>query len=197
MTKNEEFWQWFVDNARAFKHRDHPAREALSDELFDRLQQFADALSFEMGILKDGSGHLIITAQGDTAAFPTVVALAQAAPAIEGWEITAFKPPRGFGFILKRSGLTVDPRQARFVPLEDADDRDFFGVHVGYPHYEAEREEDFLDATCTMLETGIGELDFAERIHHVQVGPLPDDPEADGHLPLDRLRDFLPERGPH
>lgn len=197
MTTPADFWQWFAANEGPLKDRRHPGREALADELLERLQQVSGKLWFEMGVLKDGSGHLVITAEGDAEAFPDVAALVEAAPAIEGWEITAFKPARGFGFVLNRSGIAIDPREARFVTLEDPDDPDFFGIEVGYAHYEHAREDDFLDATYTMLEVGIGELDLAEHVHHVQAGPLPDDPESAGYLTLDRLRGLLPGRVTH
>lgn len=197
MAAPSDFWRWFCANERQLKDRGHPRREALADELLERLQQVSEQLWFELGLMKDGSGHLIVTAEGNTGAFADVVALVDAAPAIEGWEITAFKPPRGFGFVLNRSGIAIDPRQARFVALEDPDDPGFFGIEVGFPHYDPAREDDFLDATYTMLEVGIGELDLAEHVHHLQVGLLPDDPEAEGYLPMERLADLLPGRVTH
>lgn len=192
-----DFWRWFCANERQLKDRGHPRREALADELLERLQQVSEQLWFELGLMKDGSGHLIVTAEGNTGAFADVVALVGAAPAIEGWEITAFKPPRGFGFVLNRSGIAIDPRQARFVALEDPDDPGFFGIEVGFPHYDPAREDDFLDATYTMLEVGLGELALAEHVHHLQVGALPDDPESSGYLPMERLARLLPGRVTH
>lgn len=192
-----DFWRWFCANERQLKDRGHPRREALADELLERLQQVSEQLWFELGLMKDGSGHLIVTAEGNTGAFADVVALVDAAPAIEGWEITAFKPPRGFGFVLNRSGIAIDPRQARFVALEDPDDPGFFGIEVGFPHYDPAREDDFLDATYTMLEVGLGELALAEHVHHLQVGALPDDPESSGYLPMERLAALLPGRVTH
>lgn len=192
-----DFWRWFCANERQLKDRGHPRREALADELLERLQQVSEQLWFELGLMKDGSGHLIVTAEGNTGAFADVVALVDAAPAIEGWEITAFKPPRGFGFVLNRSGIAIDPRQAQFVALEDPDDPGFFGIEVGFPHYDPAREDDFLDATYTMLEVGLGELALAEHVHHLQVGALPDDPESSGYLPMERLATLLPGRVTH
>lgn len=192
-----DFWRWFCANERQLKDRGHPRREALADELLERLQQVSEQLWFELGLMKDGSGHLIVTAEGNTGALADVVALVDAAPAIEGWEITAFKPPRGFGFVLNRSGIAIDPRQARFVALEDPDDPGFFGIEVGFPHYDPAREDDFLDATYTMLEVGLGELALAEHVHHLQVGALPDDPESSGYLPMERLARLLPGRVTH
>lgn len=192
-----DFWRWFCANERQLKDRGHPRREALADELLERLQQVSEQLWFELGLMKDGSGHLIVTAEGNTGAFADVVALVDAAPAIEGWEITAFKPPRGFGFVLNRSGIAIDPRQARFVALEDPDDPGFFGIEVGFPHYDPAREDGFLDATYTMLEVGLGELALAEHVHHLQVGALPDDPESSGYLPMERLARLLPGRVTH
>lgn len=197
MAAPSDFWRWFCANERQLKDRGHPRREALADELLERLQQVSEQLWFELGLMKDGSGHLIVTAEGNTGAFADVVALVDAAPAIEGWEITAFKPPRGFGFVLNRSGIAIDPRQARFVALEDPDDPGFFGIEVGFPHYDPAREDDFLDATYTMLEVGLGELALAEHVHHLQVGALPDDPESSGYLPMERLATLLPGRVTH
>lgn len=197
MTASDDFWQWFTAHERQFKDRTDPGREALTDELLEHLHQVSDQLWFEMGVLRDGTGHLIITAEGNAEAFPDVVALVDAAPRLEGWEITAFKPPRGFGFVLNRSGIALDPKQARFAALEDPDDPGFFGLEVAFPHYDAGREDDFLDAAYTMLEVGIGELALAAQVHHLQVGALPADPESEGYLPLERLPDLLPGRVTH
>ena len=125
------FWSWFVRNADAIRDREHPRREDLLDELQQHLQACSEGLWFEIGIRVDGTGHLIITAEGDVDVFPAVTAVVDAAPAnIEGWDVTAFKPPRGFGFVLKRSGITITPESVWFAPLEDPGDPDFLGIEV-------------------------------------------------------------------
>src|SRR5690606_25809348 len=83
MAAPDDFWRWFCANERQLKDRGHPRREALADELLERLQQVSEQLWFELGLMKDGSGHLIVTAEGNTGAFADVVALVDAAPAIE------------------------------------------------------------------------------------------------------------------
>ena len=196
MKNPENFWQWFTRNELFLKDKNHPEREDRADELLQQLKQFSEELWFEMGVRPDGSGHLIISAEGNLDGFSDVRALVSAAPSIQGWEITAFKPPRGFGFVLKRSGITINPKHAWFVPLEDPEDPEFFGIEVGYLHYDSEKHEDFLDSTYIMLEAGIGELALAEQIHQVDVGLLPDSPESNGYIAVENLAQYLAEQAP-
>ena len=190
------FWDWFVRNGDAIKDREHPRREELIDDLQHHLQAFSEDLWFEVGIMTDGTGHLIITAEGDVDVFPAVKAIVDAAPAdIEGWEITAFKPPRGFGFVLKRSGITITPESVWFAPLEDRDDPDFLGIEVAYPHYDPEQHDEFLNLTLIMLEAGIGEMAFAQGIDEVSVGPLPESPATNGYIEIREIGPYLSRQG--
>lgn len=190
------FWEWFVRNADAIRDRGHPRREELLDELQHHLQAFSEDLWFEIGIRVDGTGHLIITAEGDVDAFPAVKAMVDAAPGdIEGWEVTAFKPPRGFGFVLKRSGITITPESVWFAPLEDPGDPDFLGIEVAYPHFNPELHDEFLNLTFIMLEAGIGEMAFAEGIDEVSVGPLPESPATSGYIPIAEIAPYLSRQG--
>jgi len=194
MKDPEKFWQWFIRHELILKDKAHPEREDRADELLQQLKQFSEELWFEMGVRPDGSGHLIISAEGNVDGFSDVRALVNAAPSIQGWEITAFKPPRGFGFVLKRSEITINPKLAWFVPLEDSEDPEFFGIEVGYLHYDPEKHEDFLDSTYVMLEAGIGELSLTEHIHQVDVGLLPDSPEANGYIAVENLAQYITEQ---
>src|ERR1035437_10708534 len=86
------FWLWFIQHqAELLTFEEN--QEAVFDQLAFQLQQVDLDLTFEFG--PPGSRReFVISAGGIKRAFPAVVALANAAPDLVGWKITAFRPRR-------------------------------------------------------------------------------------------------------
>lgn len=191
MNDPERFWSWFRSNEVRFRDLEVPHKELLLNELLEKLQEFSGELWFELGGRPDGPRELVITAEGNADSFDDVRCLVRAAPQVPGWEFIAFKPAQGFDFVTEYEGVTVAPEATWFLPLQSSSDPKSFGIRVGYAHYESAKRSVFLAATYIMLEAGLGELATAERIQHVEVGPLPSVPDTSGYVEISRLAEFL------
>lgn len=191
MQSQREFWKWFEANADRFKEIEVEEREALLDELLENLHNYCPDLWFETGRADDGISELIISAEGNVDHFSAVRTLIATAPDVPNWRFIAFKPATGLEFSTSYAGLTFDPSTAWFLPLRSNSDPTRRGARIGYAHFESTRSDEFLTGTFIMLESVIGELSLAERLHHVEVGPLPSSPESSGYLPLRDLEDWL------
>ena len=190
MNDPAKFWSWFQQNERRFRNLEGAEKEELLDEVLDHLQMFSEHLWFEIGGPEEAC-ELIISAEGRREAFHDVRRLVATAPAMPGWTVIAFKPAQGFDFVTRYADLTFAPEATWFLPLSLEDDADALGLRVAYAHYEATNEHVFRAATFLMLEAGLGELITAERIQHVEVGPLPSSPEHSGYTLLTELPNYL------
>lgn len=191
MQEQREFWTWFGANEARFRDLEVEEKEALLDELQESLHRYCSELWFETGCATDGINELIISAEGNLDYFSAVRTLVAAAPDIAGWRFIAFKPAVGFEFSTSYEGIIFDPATAWFLPMRSNSDPTRRGVKVGYAHFESARSEDFLAGTFLMLDSALGELHFAEQLHHVEVVALPSSPESSGYVPLRNLEEFL------
>jgi hypothetical protein len=111
----DKFWPYF--SAHADQLRAEPLEAAM-----DQLQRAAEVahhgVIIEMASLHD-ERTLVLSADGDRAAFPEVQALYAARPTVPHWTIVAFRqrdPARPIQPITSGSGATFDPNPIRFVP---------------------------------------------------------------------------------
>src|SRR5882757_1127351 len=89
----EVFWIWFAQHqAELFDFETD--QERLFDQLAIQLQKVQPNLTFEFGPKDGGKREFVISAGGIKAAFPAVVFLADVAPALDQWRVTAFRPRR-------------------------------------------------------------------------------------------------------
>lgn len=107
------FWQWFKEHAAEIRSAashlmteeekailsegGYPERLArITAELKAQLETVHPSLTWELGIhaLKPDATEFIISADGNTEAFPSVIALHAAAPEIPDWKFTRFRPRR-------------------------------------------------------------------------------------------------------
>src|SRR6185295_16922264 len=85
------FWQWFQANIDRF-NRFEDDQQRLMAELTAQLHQIDDNLVYEVSSSNSGMRELVISADGITESFASVFALTNAAPEIDRWTITAFRP---------------------------------------------------------------------------------------------------------
>ena len=87
------FWQWFEENeARMFDFDGNNEQDV--KDLLRELHRVNSSLTFEIGSERDGKREFIISADGVRTAFPSVIKLADAAPALQRWHIIKFRPRR-------------------------------------------------------------------------------------------------------
>jgi hypothetical protein len=191
MDAPQAFWAWFVENEKRFRNVETPQKEQLLDELQTRLHAFCDSLWFETGGHPNGPRELIISAEGRSEFFPKVRELIGVAPRLDGWRFIAFKPAHGFDFATEYGDITISPQATWFMPLESPTRPEALGLRVAYSHFEKSKEKIYLAATYVVLEAGLGELDAAEKILHVEVCEAPSAPESAGYIGLQELPQYI------
>jgi hypothetical protein len=191
VTKARRFWEWFVRNEPRLRVRQKPRDEALLDEVLNQLHEYCDQLWFEYGGMPEGPHEFIISAGGHVEFFAAARRLVAAAPDIPNWRFIALKPASGFDFVTEYQELLLDPGKMWFLPLKSGSNPDDLGLLITGPaHAEASRR-DFLAACWVVLDCGLGEQAAAENIQHLEVGPMPDDPPANGYIELHDLKEYI------
>ena len=182
------FWNWFREFAKRLLVDEIP--ESLQDELLSQLHSFDDRLYFLLSTNATPK-ELIITAEGNEAAFPAADRLVAAAPTLPGWTFYSLKPPMGFDFCHTDGPISLDVARLWFMPTVSSDRPADLGIVLGLPDADFVLEHQSVDTAFTILEVAIGERSCTRDIAHVAVNDLPDDPDANGYLKLPQLPEYV------
>jgi hypothetical protein len=163
-SKEEAFWRWFQSNeARLFDFEKD--REKVFDELQAQLHSVQPNLTFEFGPKKDARREFVISADGIKEAFPAVVALADAAPALPRWKITKFRPRRGFQSPVALNGLRISPVQVQFTIEPDGDKA---GITLFIEGYNSGEHGKYAGVGYLMLDQALGEYDVETKVGFIE-----------------------------
>ena len=184
------FWQWFANHEPDLKMLS-TSDDSFWDVILDQLKKVDGRLWFEMSSHETAPREFVVTAEGKIEAFPVVSALVDAAPAIEGWEFVALKPPMGFDFTTTYEGVRFDPGQMWFLPLDSKSRINYLGLRVGIEGLRQEDESMAHTAVLVILDTGLGERSAALDIQYTEVTELPPDPLLAGYIELTELADYI------
>jgi hypothetical protein len=158
------FWRWFQANeARVFDFEKD--REKVFDELQAQLHRVHPNLTFEFGPKRGGKREFVISADGNKVAFPAVIALADAAPALPRWDIRRFRPRRGYQGPITLNGLQVSPEQVQFTIEPDGEKAGITLFIEGYTPTEHER---YAGAGYLILDQALGEYDVETKVGFIE-----------------------------
>ena len=169
MEKTEIFWQWFQDHNEqliSLGDLDEKGRRELEEELQNKLTEYCDGLTCDMGEATADGRMLTFTAEGDTDLFRYVVELVDAAPDLDWWQFVAFKQPLGTDLRVRFDKMLFETKKMYFQQLE------------------CEEEPEMLGAL-------LGEFDCATVIGYMDTVPVPEEPFKSGFQPLDDLPQFV------
>jgi hypothetical protein len=175
MTIEEQFWIWFTrneDDLFSFE-RD---QERIFGRLFGELQKVNPELTFEFGPKKQ-SREFVISAGGIRSAFPAVVALAKAAPALPRWQVIAFRPRRSPVNTVEIGNLRIDPEVVQFTLLDNGKTA---GIYLYIPGFQ-ETETAFKQIGYLLLDEALGEFDVEERLGLIKMLPIDAEEVGDRH----------------
>ena len=176
----QAFWKWFVANSRRYMYlSESPDMENRLDEFQQQLNKIDERLAFEfLGNPTDHS-ELIISADGDSEAFPNVQSLVNAAPTIEGWQIIAFRQRGDTECAIKMGDVDLGPEQMWFHLETD-------GSKIGLNLYFGgiELTDEVANAAFILLDNALGEYDMETKVGFIERHQL--QPEAD----VTRLQTF-------
>lgn len=179
MTDGKKFWNWFVRHESDLFDFERD-QERIFDHLAAELQKVDPDLTFEFGP-KERTREFVISAGGIKRAFPAVEALVNAAPPLDKWRVTAFRPRRS-PCIVEISGKQVDPADVQFTLLDNGM---MAGIYLFIPGF---REDDivFKQIGYLMLDDALGEYDVETRVGLIEM--LPAEMPTDGaRYPLSEL----------
>lgn len=172
MTVQEEFWNWFIlHEVELFSFEADPER--IFDQLAAELHKVDPDLAFEFGP-KDTSREFVLSAGGIKRAFPAVTSLVNAAPTLDRWQVTAFRPRRAPLYIVEFRGKRVDPKDVQFSLLDDGK---IAGIHLFIPGYR-ESDADLKQIGYLLLDSTLGEYDVETRLGFIKM--LSPDTRTDG-----------------
>ena len=195
MSKEKIFWKWFEENNSKYFYLNQISeankKEELLDALLNHLHDYCDKLFFEIGGIPNEAQELIISAEGDKKYFNKVEKLVSQAPKIKDWEILAFKRPMGTRFTTNYEGIELNPQKIWFLPLDNENEPQMFGVRIYMNNYNFQEEKLFLNASYQVLDAILGEKSNALDIHHVEVDKLPPEPEKNELIRLTELPEYI------
>lgn len=204
MEKAEKFWQWFVDHNEqliALGDLSERERQSLEQALQERLTDYCDGLTCEIGAATNSGRTLTFTAEGDTDLFRYVVELVDSAPDLDWWEFVAFKQPLGTGLKVRFDRYLFDTGKMYFEQLECEEEPDMLGLRIaldsaecggGKPeHGDADAADDFQVGVYVTLEALMGEFDCATLVGYMETVPVPAEPFKAGFQRLDDLPRFV------
>src|SRR5262249_2027676 len=165
MSDQQQFWAWFIQNeAELFDFE--ADQERIFDQLATELQKVDPNLTFEFGP-KGTKREFVISAGGIKRAFPAVSALAYAAPPLDRWQITAFRPPRRFANLAEFRGKRVDPKDVQFSLLDNGK---IAGVYLFIPGF-VEGDAELKQIGYLLLDETLGEYDVETRLGLIKMLP--------------------------
>jgi hypothetical protein len=179
-TAHQEFWNWFNQHDRELFDFEAD-REGIFDQLATELQKVDPDLTFEFGP-RQARREFVISAGGIKRAFPAVSALAAAAPILERWRVTAFRPRRRSPNIVEFRGKRVDPKDVQFSLVDNGK---IAGVYLFIPGFR-EGDADLKEIGYLLLDDTLGEYDVEAKLGLIKM--LPPEPRTEEQrYPLSEL----------
>jgi hypothetical protein len=176
MTPQQEFWKWFSEHESELLDFEID-QEAIFDQLSNQLKRLDPDLTFEFGP-KLEPREFVVSAGGIKRAFPSVSALLAAAPKLERWRFTAFRPRRIPLNIVEFRGKRIDPKDVQFSLLDDGTTA---GIYLFIPGYR-DGDADFKQIGYLMLDEALGEYDVESKVGLIKMLSPESPTDGDRHL---------------
>jgi hypothetical protein len=186
------FWAWFQQHDSAL-FAVKSGTEPVCDELSEQLHRISPDLTFELGPVQSGKREFVISADGVREAFPAVLALGAAAPALVHWTIIRFRPPRPDVTQIQLAAVHLDADSVEFLAEPDGDRT---GLTISVPNYKPTPEHAYEQGVYLLLDGMLGEYTVETAVGFVEtVAPVGRRP---GHWrPLIQIQQVVKLRQPN
>ena len=188
VTAEQRFWQWFIEHESELYRLQFETsgdREHVFDELSAQIRQLDPHLTFEMG--SQGSKcEFIISADGIKDAFSAVLKLFRAAPKLERWHVTAFRPRRTALRSVELADKKIAPEDVTFSLLSNGS---LVGIHLFIPGFR-EQDASYKSIGYLLLDESLGEYDVETRVGLIRMFPI-DAPHQFERHPLPKLAEMF------
>jgi hypothetical protein len=186
-SREAAFWTWFAkEEVRlANEARAKDPRGAMM-EISGHLEAIDPGAVGELAIQPDEMHPhtLVVSANGDTKAFPVVKKIVAAAPPLTKWKVVAFRQRREVGQSLQLDGF--EAKQADFFFREAGRAGGKVNVEVLVKGMNDGNQKIVQQAAFLMLDHLVGEYDVETKLAGISVKPLPE-PQGDDVKPLSQL----------
>jgi hypothetical protein len=170
-SSEQAFWEWF--EARQDELIDFESdRERIFDEFGEQLSRVHPGLCFEFGP-RDAQREFVISAGGLRDVFPAGSSLVAAAPALQRWRITAFRPRRTPLNSVQLGDVRVEPDDVEFSLLTNGT---AIGLRLFLPGF-TEGNVTLKQIGYLMLDEALGEYDVETKVGLIQMLP-PESPRT-------------------
>lgn len=168
----EEFWAWFAANAESFRAMNPPNDRALK-QLHGKLAEVKAGLVPEFALENGVATTLVISADGNRALFPDVVAVVRRAPELPGWRIVAFRQPGRLTVAIEMHGQRLGAADLWFSTEQDGAKT---GVNLFVRGLTDDNRQLLGGAAFLLLDNALGEYLVETAIGFVDFHPLPEEP---------------------
>jgi hypothetical protein len=179
-TPQQQFWDWFRQHE--LELLDFEAdQERIFDQLAGEIQKVDPNLTFEFGP-REEKREFVISAGGIKRAFSAVSDLVNAAPRLERWRVTGFRPRRPPGNIVEFRGKSVNPTDVQFTLVHNGKNA---GIYLFVPGFR-EGDADLKQIGYLLLDDLLGEYDVETRLGLIEMLP-PETATSGQRYPLSEL----------
>jgi hypothetical protein len=161
----QQFWEWFGKNEKMLYDFEKD-RNRTFGKLKTALSKVHPDLTYEFGVEKDGTREFVISADGLKEALSAVESLYAAAPAMQGWKFTKFRPRCGAPQCIRFNDFEVRPED---IEISVEADGDKAGLTLFIRGYEESRKNVFMGAAFIMLDHAIGEYDMITKVGFIYI----------------------------
>lgn len=195
----QAFWAWFSQAApqlakdyEAFAKGD-AGPEPLIAPVAERLDAYDNGIVHEIGCDENGVYDFVISADGIKDRIEPVMALARAAPKIDGWKVTAFRPRKAGGGALLQMGAETFSAEDVLYRLDGPRDG-LCDIKIRFRADFDAPDEVLIGPAFIIMDSVIGEYDVMTKIGEVDPGFLKPGESAPDFRPLTELADDLDSR---
>jgi len=173
-------WSWFRRSGEAFRDP-HALDPRAIEKLGSLLAAIEDGLVFEFVMADGRANELVISADGRPELFGAVIDVVKAAPALEGWKVTAFRQPGPTTVSIEMGGSKMSYEDIWFRSSSSRGRTDLVLAVRGMTE---QNHEQLAGAVFILLDNALGEFVAGTTLGEVSFADLPADPPSGGFRPL-------------
>jgi hypothetical protein len=173
-------WSWFRKSGEAFRDP-HALDPRAIEKLGSLLAAIEDGLVFEFVMADGRANELVISADGRPELFGAVIDVVKAAPALEGWKVTAFRQPGPTTVSIEMGGSKMSYEDIWFRASSSRGRTDLVLAVRGMTE---QNHEQLAGAVFILLDNALGEYVAGTSLGEVSFADLPADPPSGGFRPL-------------
>lgn len=192
-----DFWVWFEKNSKKFfnviknsQNNVENIEKNFFSQISSKLAEIKDGYFYLVGMIDENTVDLVLTADGNPSNIVFVEELVAAAPKMQNWQITAFKPPSALhNLAIQVENYLFNKDNIFFYDNELEKYPDKISITVLYEDLNKDNEKIIQTGISIFLDNYLGEL---ESMNNVDDVIIINRKETEKELvSITKLKDFL------